>query len=163
MNDLKYSIGEVSYWDQEDRRIMKTCLSNWFQSPKVLNFVAPSMTYPFKFTTWVNYYRKLSAITTFVAKHKDWIVGHISLHFDETTKNAHLFHLFVDPEYRRQGLAKIIIKAMEDHGSKLGAMSFSFFVVRKNDSARLLYEKLGYQEDNRSHSSGIKYSKINQG
>ncbi len=163
MNDLKYSIGEVSYWDQEDRRIMKTCLSNWFQSPKVLNFVAPSMTYPFKFTTWVNYYRKLSAITTFVAKHKDWIVGHISLHFDETTKNAHLFHLFVDPEYRRQGLAKIIIKAMEDHGSNLGAVSFSLFVVPKNDSARVLYEKLGYQEDNRSHSSGIKYSKINQG
>jgi len=89
-------------------------------------------------------------------------VGHISLHFDETTKNAHLFHLFVDPEYRRQGLAKIMIKSMEDHGSKLGAMSFSFFVVRKNDSARLLYEKLGYQEDNSGRSSEIKYSKINQ-
>ena len=97
-----------------------------------------------------------------MAKHKDWIVGHISLHFDKTTKNAYLFHLFVDPEYRRQGLAKIMIKAMEDHGSNLGAVSFSLFVVPKNDSAKVLYEKLGYQEDNSGHSSRIKYSKINQ-
>ena len=161
MNDLQYSIEEVSYWDREDRRILKTCLSNWFHSPKILNFVAPSMTFPFAFSTWVNYYRKLSGITTFVVKHTGWIVGHISLHFDKTTKIAHLFHLFVDPEYRRRGLAQKMITAMEDHGSNLGTVSFSLFVVPKNQPARILYEKIGYQEDGLGRTGGIKYSKIN--
>lgn len=161
MNDLQYSIEEVSYRDREDRRILKTCLSNWFYSPKILNFVAPSMTFPFTFSTWVNYYRKLSGITTFVTKHEGWIVGHISLHFDETTKNAHLFHLFIDPGYRRMGLAQKMITVVEDHGSKLGAVSFSLFVLPKNEPARILYEKRGYQEDGLGRTGGIKYSKIN--
>ena len=158
---MRYSIDEVSYWNQEDRRVLKTCLANWFQSPKILNFVAPSMTFPFKFSTWVNYYRKYSGITTFVVKEKDWIVGHISLHFDKTTKIAHLFHLFVDSEYRRQGLAEKMITAMENHGSNLGAVSFSIIIVPKNNPARILYEKSGYQKEGIVRSGWIKYSKIN--
>ena len=88
-------------------------------------------------------------------------MGHISLHFDEIKKNAHLFHLFIDPGYRRQGLAQKMITVVEDHGSKLGAVSFSLFVLPKNEPARILYEKRGYQEDGLGRTGGIKYSKIN--
>ncbi len=55
-----------------------------------------------------------------------------------------------------------MIKEMEDHGSNLGAVSFSLFRVPKNEPARVLYEKLGYQEDDSGRSSRIKYSKMNQ-
>ena len=88
-------------------------------------------------------------------------MGHISLHFDETTKNAHLFHLFIDPGYRRRGLAQKMITVVEAHGSKLGAVSFSLFVLPKNEPARIRYEKRGYQEDGLGRTGGIKYSKIN--
>jgi ribosomal protein S18 acetylase RimI-like enzyme len=54
-----------------------------------------------------------------------------------------------------------MITDVEDHGSKLGAVSFSLFVLPKNEPARILYEKRGYQEDGLGRTGGIKYSKIN--
>ena len=40
-------------------------------------------------------------------------------------------------------------------------VEYPLFVVLKNEPARILYEKIGYQEDGLGCTGGIKYSKIN--
>tara|TARA_Y100000590_G_scaffold244450_1_gene274728 strand:- start:694 stop:1176 length:483 start_codon:yes stop_codon:yes gene_type:complete len=159
MKNLKYSIIKMSYQNPEERRILKACLIQWLVSPKILNYVSPKMKFPFAFSKWLNYYQDNSEIVTFVIKNNGWILGHLSLDFDNNN-NAQLLHLIVDPKQRRIGLAKKLIKTAEIHGSRIGAKSISVLLASKNEKAKRLYEKLGYKKDGSRHSVLLKYSKI---
>ena len=159
MSEQEYTLEEISYSRKEDCRIMEAVLKNWFQNPKTLNFVSPSLSFPFKFKKWVSvsYADIVDKTTTIVLKQDDWIIGHISMRVIED--NAHLFHLFIAPSNRKSGLATKLVNAIENQGKNLGCKTFSLNIVPKNDIAKKLYEKLGYKEIPRSESHSIKMEK----
>ena len=105
----------------------------------------------------VSYAKHQDETKTIVIKLDNWIVGHISMRLIDN--NAHLFHLFIDPKNRENGLAIKLVNAMEDHGRELGAKTFSLFVQAKNDAAKKLYEKMGYIEIDRTGTRSIKMEK----
>ncbi|MBT3517950.1 MAG: GNAT family N-acetyltransferase [Candidatus Marinimicrobia bacterium] len=160
MTKQEYTLEEISYSRKEDRRILEAVLKSWFKDPKSLNFVSPSVPFPFKFKKWlaVSYQIDLDSITTLVLKKDNWIVGHISMRLKE--KKGHLFHLFIDKAHRKKGLAQNLVKTLEDHGKEKDANTFSLFVVPKNEAAKKLYEKMGYQETDRSNNGSIKLEKL---
>ena len=55
--------------------------------------------------------------------------------------------LFVLPSHRRQGIAKQLMQAAADYGRKMGALRLTLATQRTNNSARALYQSLGYQQD----------------
>jgi RimJ/RimL family protein N-acetyltransferase len=159
MSEQEYTLEEISYSRKEDCRIMEAVLKNWFQSPKTLNFVSPSLSFPFKFKKWVSnsYADIVNKTTTIILKEDDWIIGHISMRVSED--NAHLFHLFIAPSNRKCGLATKLVNAIENQGKILGCKTFSINVVPKNNIAKYIYEKLGYKETQQSQSKWIKMEK----
>jgi len=159
MSEQEYTLEEISYSRKEDCRIMEAVLKNWFQSPKTLNFVSPSLSFPFKFKKWVSnsYADIVNKTTTIILKEEDWIIGHISMRVIED--NAHLFHLFIAPSNRKSGLATKLVNAIENQGKILGCKTFSINVVPKNNIAKYIYEKLGYKETQQSQSKWIKMEK----
>ena len=159
MSEQEYTLEEISYSRKEDSRIIEAVLKNWFQNPKALNFVSPTLSFPFKFKKWVSvsYADTVDKTTTIVLKLDDWIIGHISMRISED--NAHLFHLFIAPSNRKCGLATKLVNAIENQGKILGCKTFSLNVVPKNNIAKKLYEKLGYKEIPRSESHSIKMEK----
>ena len=159
MSEQEYTLEEISYSRKEDCRIMEAVLKNWFQSPKTLNFVSPSLSFPFKFKKWVSnsYADIVNKTTTIILKEDDWIIGHISMRVIED--NAHLFHLFIAPSHRKCGLATKLVNAIENQGKNLGCKTFSLNIVPKNDIAKKLYEKLGYKKTHQSESHSIKMEK----
>ena len=127
----EYTLEEISYSLKEDSRIMESVLRNWFNNPKTLNFISPSLSYPFQFKKWiaVSYASHMDQTTTMILKHRGWIIGHLSMRLEEY--NAYIFHLFIDPVYRNKGLPKKMIHKMEHHGHELGAFHFLLNVVKK--------------------------------
>ena len=110
MNEGEYTLEKISYSKKEDCRIIESVLNGWFQNPKTLNLVSPSLTYPFKFKDWVskNYFEKSKPIISIVIKSKNWIVGHISYRIEKN--KVHLFHLIIDKKFRGLGLSKLLIR-----------------------------------------------------
>ena len=92
----EYTLEEISYSLKEDSRIMESVLSSWFNNPKILNFISPSLSYPFQFKKWiaVAYASHMDQTTTTVLKYRNWIIGHLSMRSEGN--NAHIFHLFID-------------------------------------------------------------------
>jgi ribosomal protein S18 acetylase RimI-like enzyme len=117
MSAQEYTLEEISYSRKEDRRIIEAVLKSWFKDPKTLNFVDPRMTFPFKFKKWVNLSYSNSNTSTLLLKIGDWIIGYISLVKIENI--GHLFHLYIDPSNRGNGLGKKLIHAIEDRGMNL--------------------------------------------
>ena len=56
----------------------------------------------------------------------------------------HINNLAVLPEYRRQGIASMILGRVFEEGRKAGAGRATLEVRRSNDVARRLYERLGF-------------------
>jgi len=159
MTEQEYTLEEISYSRKEDCRIIEAVLKNWFKDPKALNFVSPSLPFPFRFKKWfmVSYAMHRDEIKTLVIKLDNWIVGHLSMRL--LNNNAHLFHLFIDPKHRKKGLAEKLVNTLENLGKDLGAKTFSLFVQPKNDAAKKLYEKLGYEEIGRSGTHSVRMEK----
>ena len=113
MDDLEYTLEKISYSKKEDCRILESVLNGWFQNPKTLNLVSPSLTYPFKFKDWVskNYFERSKQIISIVIKNKNWIVGHISYRIEKN--KVHLFHLIIDKKFRGLGLSKLLVGKVE--------------------------------------------------
>jgi len=61
--------------------------------------------------------------------------------------SAHLEVLVVSPKWRRHGLGERLSEAAEVEAKKRGAESITLHVFRKNERARALYKKLGYDEE----------------
>ena len=159
MNDLKYTLEKISYSKKEDCRIIESVLNGWFQNPKTLNLVSPSLTYPFKFKEWVsrNYYEIAEPIISIVIKNKKWIIGHISYRIEE--KEVRLFNLIIDEKFRRRGLAKLLIENVEKDCCFKQREYITLNVLKKNKEAIMLYKKLGYSIFDNKKSKKIKMKK----
>jgi len=113
---MNVTIKTVSYSNSSDRKIIQACLQNWFKNPKDLHLTSPQMTYPFDFRKWSALYYKGDDTTSLVALDKKWIVAYLSVKVIPENNQGVLFHLIVDREYRRKGLAKLL---MEHAGNML--------------------------------------------
>ena len=158
MTDLRLSISPMSYEKKDDIRILTSCLSEWFSNPKILNFVSPSMRYPFKIQQWINKsYSKQS--NTLVLKLDNWIIGHISIRLNDKTKSAHIFHLIIDPAQQQKGYGKKLISHAEKMIIKNNLKKITINVLINNQKAKKFYEKNGFTVFRISKSGKIKMFK----
>ena len=143
MNMHEYSLEKISYSRKEDCRVMQSVLNKWFNDPKILNLVSPNLTYPFNFKDWIskNYSNCQFPTISIVILKKRWIVGHISYRLKKN--KANIFHLVIDKNYRRLGLAKMLIAEVEKHCAKL-RKTVTIKILQKNLEALNLYKNLGY-------------------
>ena len=158
MPDSTLSISSMSYEKKDDVRILTSCLSKWFSNPKILNFVSPSMSYPFKIKQWINQSYS-NQNKTLVLKLDNWIIGHLSVRMNNQTKSAHIFHLIIDPEQQQKGYGKKLISHAEKLITKNNLKKITINVFINNQEAKNFYEKNGFIIDKDSKSGKIKMSK----
>ena len=111
----------MSYENSRDNRILKSCLTTWFSNPKELHLTDPKMTYPFQFKQWVNLSYKGLNTETWGSFSGKWMVGIVSLEHLQEEGRIHLFHIYVDKEYRRNGIGEKLILKAEEQGKKTKA------------------------------------------
>ena len=157
---MAITIENISYQNKKDARILEAVLTNWFKDPKELNLTSPNMSYPFNFKKWVMLTDADQEIHNFVMKSEDWIIGMGSLRIIPDTKRAHAYHIFIDPEYRQQGLAEKMIRHLEALGRSEKMEVMTLRVAPKNKPAIKLYEKLGFEETVSSKRKGLLFEKI---
>jgi ribosomal-protein-alanine N-acetyltransferase len=138
---------------------LKACLERWFTNPKDLHLTDPRQPYPFKFQKWLDasYYRE--GVRTFVLKQDHWIIGHVSLQILPHRRRAHLFHLFVDREFRGRGYGKRLISHVESVAKKLGLTEITLRVVPENEHAIRIYRRLGFKPVGVTRSQSLKFKK----
>ena len=160
MNDPRLSISSMSYEKKDDIRIMTSCLSKWLSNPKILHFTSPNMPYPFNLKKWISLSYKEKDIETIIIKIDNWIVGHLSIKYEEDKNSAHLFHLIIDQNQLRKGYAKKLIlyaeKILNDNNN---IKKITLNVVKKNQIAKELYYSLGYEKINNKRTGNIKMVK----
>lgn len=85
----------------------------------------------------------------FIARFKNRAagVGFVSIHAEIAMMHA----LHVEPDFRRQGVARYMVRGMAQWAKENGATTFALAVTRTNTSARALYEALGMTEAARYH------------
>ena len=159
MHALKYTLDIISYSQKEDCRIMESVFSSWFQNPKTLNLVSPSLTYPFRFKDWIskNYSEKRGKIISIIIKKEGWIIGHISYRIEK--EKFHIFHLYIEKENRNLGLAQKLMKEIEKRSLMNNINTLTLNVINKNKEAINLYKKLGYSKVGVNKSKWIKMEK----
>jgi ribosomal protein S18 acetylase RimI-like enzyme len=156
---MAITIEKISYQNKKDARILETVLTNWFKDPKELNLTSPNMSYPFNFKKWVMLTDADQEIHSFVIKSEDWIIGMGNLKIIPDTKRAHVYHIFIDPNYRQQGLAEKMVRHLELLGRSEKMEIMTLRVVPKNKPAVKLYEKLGFEETASSKRKGLSFEK----
>jgi ribosomal protein S18 acetylase RimI-like enzyme len=156
---MAITIEKISYQNKKDARILETVLTNWFKDPKELNLTSPNMSYPFNFKKWVMLTDADQEIHSFVIKSEDWIIGMGNLKIIPDTKRAHAYHIFIDPNYRQQGLAEKMVRHLELLGRSEKMEIMTLRVVPKNKPAVKLYEKLGFEETASSKRKGLSFEK----
>ena len=159
MSNSEISISTISYNKKEDIRILNACLSKWFNSPKILHFTSPNMTYPFNLKKWISLSYKEKNNKTIIVKIDDWIIGHLSIKEKKEQGSAHLFHLIIDPNYHRKGFAKKLILYAEELINNDNIKKITLNVAKKNQAARQLYYALGYADKETTRSGSIKMEK----
>jgi ribosomal protein S18 acetylase RimI-like enzyme len=60
-------------------------------------------------------------------------------------RHAHVFLLYVKPQYRRRGIARALMQVAEDWARRQGDRQIGLQVFANNRPAVNLYERLGYQ------------------
>ena len=70
------------------------------------------------------------------------VVGFCS--FWRVVDELHINNLAVRPEFRRRGVARALLARVLADGARLGAVRATLEVRRSNETARLLYERLGF-------------------
>ena len=141
---MSITIEKISYAHTKDARILEAVLGKWFQNPKDLNLTSPNMSYPFKFKKWVSTYYTQDPIDSFVIKSDSWIVGIGSIKISSETKRGHIFHIFIDKEYRNQGFGRKTMDYLESFAKKEKMEFLTLRVMPKNKPAIKLYEKLEF-------------------
>ena len=142
--DKEYKLEQVSYDNPKDVRILQACLENWFQNPKDLNLTAPTIKYPFNFNKWVTVSYLKGNTTSFVLKSKNWIIGHMSLQLQPENDFVHLFHVFIDRDYRGKGLSKLLVKKSIGYAKENEIPAVTLYVNQYNQIAIKLYESFGF-------------------
>lgn len=69
---------------------------------------------------------------------------------------AELTELYVEPEFRRRGVARALIAEAEAWAAQLGANSLVVLTGDDNEPALELYEALGFERDDVSLSKALK-------
>ena len=149
-------IKKISLNDEENCRVMKSVLNNWFQDPKLLNLVSPRSKYPFFFNGWKKYY-EMNDLETLILKKENWIIGQLSINL-KIKSEIHMFHLIIDSKFQRKGLATKLISEVEKIASNIKKRTITLNVLKSNHRAISLYEKLGYKL-NRKKSYFLNYYK----
>jgi ribosomal protein S18 acetylase RimI-like enzyme len=142
---IRIILKKMSYENSKHNRILKSCLTAWFSNPKELHLTDPRMTYPFRFNQWVNLLYKGKDTETWGAFSGNWMVGMVSLEHLQEEGRIHLFHIYVDKEYRRKGIRKKLILKAEEQGKKTNAKALSLNIVSEKAEVVLLYEKMGFK------------------
>ena len=145
MMKIRIILKKMSYENSRDNRILKSCLTTWFSNPKELHLTDPKMTYPFQFKQWMNLSYKGQNTETWGAFSGKWMVGIVSLEHLQEEGRIHLFHIYVDKEYRRKGIGKKLILKAEEQGKKTKAKALTLNIVSGNSEAVALYEKMGFK------------------
>ena len=145
MMKIRIILKKMSYENSRDNRILKSCLTTWFSNPKELHLTDPKMTYPFQFKQWVNLSYKGQNTETWGAFSGKWMVGIVSLEHLQEEGRIHLFHIYVDKEYRRKGIGKKLILKAEEQGKKTKEKALTLNIVSGNSEAVALYEKMGFK------------------
>lgn len=60
-------------------------------------------------------------------------------------KTAEIKRIYVRPAYRRQGVASVLIPALEDSAAEAGFAQFILETARNTDASHQLYLSLGYK------------------
>lgn len=82
--------------------------------------------------------------TCLVALEEDRIVGSILVGYDG--RRAYVYHLAVDPSYRRRGVGRNLVESALSQLSELGATKVSLVVFSGNDAGNAFWERLGFRE-----------------
>ena len=157
---MTITIEKVSYRNKKDLRILEAVLTNWFKNPKELNLVDPRMSYPFNFKKWVTLTYTDQEIHSFTIKSEKWIIGIGDLMIRPESKRADVLHVFIDPDYRQQGLGERMVRHLESLGRNEKMEILGLRVTPKNKAAIKLYEKLGFEETVSSKRKGLLFEKI---
>jgi GNAT superfamily N-acetyltransferase len=64
---------------------------------------------------------------------------------DPSARRAYILNMYTEPEYRKRGLAKLIVEAMIRWCRERG---FSFVSLHASDDGRHLYETVGFKPTN---------------
>jgi len=157
---MSIKIKNISYNNTKDIRLLAVVLTNWFNNPKELNLIDPRMSYPFNFKKWIEISYKESNVESYCCKDDKWIVGIGNIKLNQKSQKAHVFHIFTDPKYRNQGLAKKMLQYLENLAKNRKMKYLTINVMPKNKSAKALYEKLGFQKVKTSDDKWEKMEKI---
>ncbi|MCU0523239.1 MAG: GNAT family N-acetyltransferase [Elainella sp. Prado103] len=70
----------------------------------------------------------------------------LGMAIDQVTgwRHPHIFLLYVDPAFRRQGIGSALMQQVEAWARQRGDRQIGLQVFQQNQPARQLYEKLGY-------------------
>ena len=159
MDNKEYTLEKISYSRKEDCRIMESVLKVWFQDPKTLNLASPYLTYPFNFRDWLSksYSDSQFRIISLVIKKESWIVGHVSYRIEKY--KVYIFHLIIDKNYRRLGLAKKLICKIEEfcHDKQ---KTIILKIFKKNREAIDFFINLNYTITTSKNTKSIKMKKL---
>ena len=154
----EYTLEEISFSKKEHRAIMESALNKWFAIPKILNFVEPKITYPFKFKNWLSIYGENKNKTTIlILRHNHWIIGYVSIIIDDN--KGTILHLFIDPDYRRQGFGSILLTEIENYSRESGVITIQLRTQKKNKISLDFFTKLKYQKNQKRKSKYIRMKK----
>lgn len=157
----KLSIAEVSYTNPKDMRILKACLEEWFKNPKDLNLTSPTMRYPFNFNQWIKTSYSNKETKTYILKNDKWIIGHMGLNIRRERNLIHIFHLFIDRQYRGNGYAKLLIDKAILFAKQNNIELLSLFVLSSNEPAINLYKSYGFSKSDEISPTGSPKYKLN--
>ena len=157
---MSIKIKNINYNNTKDIRLLEAVLTNWFNNPKELNLIDPRMSYPFNFKKWIEISYQESNVESYCCKDDKWIVGIGNIKLNQKSQKAHVFHIFTDPKYRNQGLAKRMLQYLENLAKNRRMKYLTINVMPKNKSAKGLYEKLGFQKVKSSNDKWEKMEKI---
>ncbi len=93
----------------------------------------------------------------FVAEDNNELVGFIWVHLGKEPKDlmyyepfqsfAYINDFMVTESYRGQGVGRDLITSVEEYAKQKGINQLKLHVVPKNDLAREVYQKMGFEED----------------
>ena len=156
--DIK--IEKITYDNPKDRKVLKIVLSKWFKNPKELNCTDPRINYPFNFNKWVELTYKNSKVNSFILKEKKMIIGIGNIILNKKTNYAHALHIFIDPEYRKNGLGTEILKHLVTIAKNEKMKKITVNVMPKNFPAIKLYKKFGFQELKSNELQWLQFQKL---
>lgn len=112
--------------------------------PKVINLNRIALPENYSSEFFSEIFRRYGELF-YVAKHGDTVAGYVMCRI-EFPSVAHVISLAVHPNYRRLGLATMLMKEVHKAMARIGLQKSYLEVRVTNQPAINLYEKLGYKK-----------------